>query len=129
MDTYNNGYNLTIGGSGARRYDIEKIYQKYLENNNMNETARFFNCSAGTVRKVMRIFGINKYELGEAKAVEKIDPKTLEVITTYSSTIGMSHQSLFRPTPSLTDVHDIIGDKMFYPSRDIHVVQSKIGVA
>lgn len=85
MDTYNNGYNLTIGGSGARRYDIEKIYQKYLENNNMNETARFFNCSVGTVRKVMRIFGINKYELGEAKVIEKIDPKTLEVIATYSS--------------------------------------------
>lgn len=84
FDTFENGYNLTMGGDGRRAYDINKIVSLYKENNNIKETARLMSCHPTTVRNIVHSFGLYGEEAQE-KSVEKIDPKTLQVIARYRS--------------------------------------------
>lgn len=84
-DTYENGYNLTLGGDGTQIYDYEAIYQDFLITKNMAHTAINQGCATGTVRRVLRTYDINLSECSENKPVEQIDPNTLEVIAIYPS--------------------------------------------
>ena len=78
-NTFKDGYNLTLGGDGTKKYDIEEIYQKYCELLNINKTAKEIGCGESTVRKVIREYGILNEEQGIDKPVECINPKTLVV--------------------------------------------------
>lgn len=84
-DTFNNGYNMTLGGSPNCVYDSEEIYNKYLELKNINHTAKYFQCHPQTVRNIVHSYGIFHNELQENKQIEQIDPLTLTTIKTYSS--------------------------------------------
>ena len=83
-NSFENGYNLTRGGKGFY-YNIEDIYQDYLQTQNMNKTANNVGCHVNTIRNILRIYGINKSECQQAKPVEKIDIKTKKVVNTYLS--------------------------------------------
>ena len=88
IKTYNSfeeGYNLTRGGNSGFYYDITAIYKEYEKLQNIAQTAKVIGCSAGTVRKVIRFYGINHSEMQEDKPVEQIDTKTLKVIKTYAT--------------------------------------------
>lgn len=78
------GYNLTRGGEGQRHYDIEKVINIYNKNKNVLQTARDIGCHPTTVQTIIHSFGI--YGGRTNKPVEKIDPKTLQVLETYDST-------------------------------------------
>ena len=84
-DTFNNGYNLTLGGSGVVKYSIETIYETFCQTNSMQKTAQQIGCHVNTVRSVLREYGINSSECQEAKPVECIDPTTLQTIRTFDS--------------------------------------------
>ena len=85
-DTYENGYNLTLGGDTGYLYDPQAIYNDYLLTNSIAQTAKNIGCHETTVRTILHsCYNINKSDLQEAKAIDKIDPTTLEVITTYKS--------------------------------------------
>lgn len=51
LDTYNNGYNATLGGDGSLLYDYQEIANKYKELQNQRKTAEYFNCDILIVRK------------------------------------------------------------------------------
>lgn len=54
LDTYNQGYNATIGGeNGHQIYDYDSIVKKYLELKSISATAKFFNCKRDTVRNIL----------------------------------------------------------------------------
>lgn len=51
IDTYNNGYNATKGGDGSLLYNYKTLSEKYKELQNLQETAKFFNCDRDTVKR------------------------------------------------------------------------------
>lgn len=59
LDTYKNGYNATLGGDGKILYDYKEIADKYLELQNQQKTADFFNCDTDTVRKACKEYNIS----------------------------------------------------------------------
>jgi len=86
FDSFENGYNLTLGGGGARtkEYDIEAIINFYKKTNNIVTTAKEFACHPTTIRKILHSFDLYGEE-AQPIAVEKIDPKTMQVIEEYPS--------------------------------------------
>ena len=58
LDTYQNGYNATLGGDSKKYYDYKKIADKYLELKSQKETAEYFNCCIETVRYACRENGV-----------------------------------------------------------------------
>lgn len=84
-NSFEDGYNLTRGGSHGFYYDIEAIYQEYLKINNIAQTAKKIGCSANTVRKVLHSKGIFGSELQDYKPVECLNPKTLQVVKQFDS--------------------------------------------
>ena len=55
-DTFNNGYNLTIGGQKSTtslNLDENKVIKKYKELKTIKETAKYFNCSIRTISDIL----------------------------------------------------------------------------
>lgn len=107
-----NGYNLTAGGGGTLKYNLEAIYEDFQKTGSLEKTSKNIGCHVGTVRRVLREYGINLHEQSDAKPVEKIDPKTLKVIKSYSSIqeaaddIGISRGAI---TKALNGTHKSAG--------------------
>lgn len=53
-DTYDNGYNATLGGDGKILYDYDEIVKTYLSTHNASEVARTLNCHPDSVRKILK---------------------------------------------------------------------------
>jgi len=63
-DTYENGYNSTLGGQqGNYKYDYRIIADKYLELRSLRKTAELIGCSVSTVQSAIRSFDINAKEI------------------------------------------------------------------
>lgn len=58
LDTYQNGYNATLGGDGKVLYDYREIANKYKELLNQQKTASFFNCDIHTVKTACEQMGV-----------------------------------------------------------------------
>ena len=84
-DSFNNGYNLTLGGGGTVKYSIEAIYEDYCQTGNMQQTARNFGAHVNTVRNILKEYGINETAQQKEKVVHCIDPITLEIKYTFNS--------------------------------------------
>jgi len=54
-NTYENGYNRTLGGSGFKKlkFNINEIIQKYQELESIKETAEHFNCCEKTISNIL----------------------------------------------------------------------------
>ena len=84
-DSYNNGYNLTLGGEGGHTVNYDAIVNEFTKTGTIKETARNLGVNTGTVRSVVRKCGCTTLPEPEAKNIEMIDPKTLTVIKEFSS--------------------------------------------
>lgn len=82
-DTYNNGYNLTLGGNTGCKFNYEDIVKEYLKTKNIAQTSKNIGCCHATVVMALNAnnIDIEKWE----KAVEMIDPKTKKVLKTFST--------------------------------------------
>lgn len=106
FNSFEDGYNLTLGGRGAVHYDIEKVYEVYLQCKSISETAKRIGCHKSTARNILRIFDIDHKEMGIEKPIQQINPITLEIIQTYNCitdaaiAMNVSHSAI---TKSLTD--------------------------
>lgn len=56
------GYNMTMGGEGNSLYDYKEIYEYYLKEKNVKNTAQKFNCSEVTIVKALQEYGITGVE-------------------------------------------------------------------
>ena len=54
LDTYNNGYNATLGGDGKPQLDYNKIIEVYLEKQNITDTAKECDCSRDSVEDILK---------------------------------------------------------------------------
>lgn len=99
-DSFNNGYNLTLGGDGAILYSVEAVYEDYLKTNSIKQTSKNIGCHENTARRILREYGIDKNELQQAKSIEQIEPTTLQSIKVYSSiqeaadAMGVDHNAI-----------------------------------
>lgn len=74
LDTYgHNGYNATRGGDSKKYYDYKEIADKYLELQNQQETAKYFDCDVHTVRVACQEYNISI--LSSVQASKKINSK------------------------------------------------------
>lgn len=62
LDTYNSGYNATLGGDGSILFDYDEIERVYRKGGSMKQTAKEIGCCEDTVSKVvyLRNIPINK---------------------------------------------------------------------
>lgn len=84
-NSFENGYNLTLGGGGTIKYSSEAIYEDYIKTQSMNQTAKNFSCHINTVRNVLKEYGIEHFNYQKAKNIDCIDTKTLKIIKTFYS--------------------------------------------
>lgn len=91
FNTYNNGYNATLGGEGLHHYNYKIIAEKYQELQNQRETAQFFDCDIDTVRKACLEHKVKIKSSVESlrekcsKKIQKIDSKNNQVLFVYNS--------------------------------------------
>lgn len=54
-DSYNQGYNLTLGGEGSRIYSFtdEEVIKKYQELGFITDVAKYFDCSVRTISHIL----------------------------------------------------------------------------
>lgn len=57
-NSYENGYNATLGGDGKSYLDYEKIAKTYQEIQNINKTCEICDCTHKTVQKVLKAYNI-----------------------------------------------------------------------
>ena len=57
-NSFKTGYNATLGGDGRQYIDENKILKDYEEEKNMNKVAVINNCSASTVKNILKRFKI-----------------------------------------------------------------------
>ena len=91
-DTYNNGYNETIGGDGASYLQLpEKEICHYYSTHSLKETAEFFGHDKDTISRVLYKNQVKirtrseQRILASSYPVAQIDPKTNEVIKIFAS--------------------------------------------
>lgn len=59
LDTYNNGYNATLGGEGSQIYDYNLFVEDYNNGMFIKQIAEKYSCDATTVSKALHKAGIN----------------------------------------------------------------------
>ena len=90
-NSYENGYNETIGGEGCPKYDYSLIYQKFKSGMLQKDIAKELGCEKHTITRALRAYDVSEEEMkkgkyGNAKKlVYKIDLNTNQILETYSS--------------------------------------------
>ena len=83
-NSYSSGYNMTMGGESGYKYDPQTIFNVYLKTNSISETAKQIGCCTNVVRSAIDLFGVERKSTAK-QPVERIDPKTLQVLESYES--------------------------------------------
>lgn len=92
-DTYHNGYNETLGGDGAKYVELpeQEVCKYYLDSHTLDETAKHFGHDVSLIKQVLYKYNISIISSSEvmkqraSKAVAKIDIKTNQILSVYSS--------------------------------------------
>lgn len=92
LDTYgHNGYNATRGGDSKKYYDYKEIADKYLELQNQQDTAKYFNCDVHTVRVACQEYNIPILSSVQASKkkygyhIAMCDIQTNQILRTFNS--------------------------------------------
>lgn len=104
-DTYNNGYNATLGGDGSRyvSIDLEELKIKYLKDvsNSVKKLAEEYGHDVHTISNLLKESGVEVVHGARStgKSVQQIDKVTGEVLAIFKSTaeaarvLGMTNGS------------------------------------
>ena len=90
-NSYENGYNETIGGEGCPKYDYSLIYQKFKSGMLQKDIAKELGCEKHTITRALRAYDVSDKEMqkgkyGNAKkVVYKIDLNSNTILETYKS--------------------------------------------
>lgn len=92
-DTYNNGYNLTMGGDNATRYNYEQIYLLWKSGKQCKEIEDIIGCSDKVVTQALHAFEVTEEEIrsrsniNPGKPVVAIDINTLTPLRVFNSAL------------------------------------------
>lgn len=86
-DSYNNGYNMTLGGQEGRKYDYKFLISQYQKYKTVEKTAEKCGCHAHTVSRALKAHEITPHTkaLGVSRKIRQIDPVSLTTINIYNS--------------------------------------------
>lgn len=90
-NSYNNGYNATLGGEGSFLYDYDLIKEKWDEGQNIKEIAILLKCSTDTCQIALNHFKIpieeriKRSNKNASKKVGQYNKNTKELIQIFSS--------------------------------------------
>lgn len=92
-DTYNNGYNATLGGDGTIIIDYKKVLDMWNKNNNITvkQIAEFMGHDIGVISRILKEHNITKEEIikrgqdSYSYKVAQLDKDTEEIIAIYDS--------------------------------------------
>lgn len=59
LNTFADGYNLTLGGEGKKEFNYEKIYKTYLKYADIQKTAQLCGCGKDCVRAACLSYGLD----------------------------------------------------------------------
>lgn len=91
LNTYNNGYNETLGGEGRIKYNYDEIVKLYKKYNSMQKVADIFGCNIQTVSKICKEqhiqikSGSEMAKLNLSKPVQMLDKNTNQVLKQFNS--------------------------------------------
>lgn len=111
LNTYNNGYNLTYGGSGKQFYNYKEIADKYMELKSICDVAAFFNCAKETVVaacKKYRIKTLSSQEIHKIKdsiKIQMLDKATNDILNEFES-ISMASRALNKGKGGINHIGD-----------------------
>lgn len=97
-NSYENGYNATLGGGGNAKRDYQKIINLYKEYQNATTVAKLIGCERHLVYRVLKanhIKVISSAELAKknrSKLIGQYDKNTLELIKIYPSATEAGRQ-------------------------------------
>ena len=85
-NSYEDGYNMTMGGQEGRTLDYDTIIADFDNTHSIHKTAENLHLARGTIRNVLDIYKI-PYDKGKSQpqSVIMIDPYTLEEKKTFPS--------------------------------------------
>ena len=112
LDTYNNGYNATLGGDGKVLYNYEQIVEKYKTGMLIKELADYFECSVDTIRTALHAADID---------LSDIKPQRKKIACNYNDT-----QYSFR---SCTEAAKWILEQRLTSATSVEGVAASIGKA
>lgn len=86
-DSYNNGYNATVGGDGKQLYDYDAIIKGFQSGKLIRELATEFECCVDTIAQALKLANIDSTINKNKRAKKSISAYNLqnELIKTFSS--------------------------------------------
>ena len=69
-NTYEDGYNATLGGDGSILLDYDEIIKVYLTTHNASEVARVLGCCKDSVYKILKANDIPIYSAGDVTKIK-----------------------------------------------------------
>ena len=90
-DSFLNGYNDTLGGSGKRRINREDVLSLWFIGHDCRGIAKITGHDSGMISKILKEYGITEEDFTKrrmnkiCKKVCKIDPATGEIVGEYAS--------------------------------------------
>lgn len=91
-NSYENGYNMTMGGQEGRILDYDSIIADFDDTHSIHKTAENLHLARGTVRNILDAYKIpyNKNK-SQPQSIIMIDPYTLEEKKTFPSIIDAAN--------------------------------------
>lgn len=77
-NSYENGYNATLGGDGKQLYDYDAIVKGFLSGKLINELAQEFECCPDTIRAALQLAKIDTKINANKKAQKSLLMKDME---------------------------------------------------
>jgi group I intron endonuclease len=106
-NSYEEGYNATLGGDGTLFYDYEAIHNDWVKGYSTKNIRERFKCDEGVIHKALMAYGVSQTEILVRSQAEKshpivaIEPSTLTVIKSFPS-ISYTTKFINKPRTSST---------------------------
>lgn len=102
LDTYQKGYNASLGGNGKTLYNYQDIANYYKKTLSKIDTQKYFNCDYGTVKRALEEYKILELPTGQLSKqryghkIARCDLETEEILQTYNSQVEAAKDMYYK---------------------------------
>lgn len=95
-NSYNNGYNATLGGNSGKQYDYSKIFALWNQGYLCKEIEQILHCSDQVITKALRLYEITEEEVRSRSNISKSRPViAIDIITKQSLKVFKNEQAAY----------------------------------
>ena len=77
-DTYENGYNSTLGGEGSPKYDYQVFYSMWEDGKSIKEISELTNAERHTITKALKMLDISEEEIKSRSLGRRVEQYSLD---------------------------------------------------